>query len=283
MKRGTQAARSAGGFRSAFTLMETIVALALLLVLVGSVFSFGMNLAASRDRLNRHMRRSQAVRVFLDRLEQNLRTVVASDAKHGAGIVGREDSLVLLSRSVGAMGGQGGEGAAFGDLQRSEYRWSQATRLLDGASGPAGAAPARHAIADDLGFVQWRYHDGRGWSSSFDSGSARRLPVAIEVAIWFEPPPLDETTSLAAPERVDAMAEVPFESPASSEPDRASAGDDDMVSADDLEVASRRNWPPPDRVRVIIVPDAPEFEYGRRFDDDADLPVSSGGGGEVEP
>lgn len=268
-----KATRPRSGPRSAFTLMETIVALALLLVLVGSVFAFGMNLTASRERLNRHMRRSQAVRVFLDRLEQNLRTVVASDAKHGAGIEGREDSLVLLGRSVGAMGGQGGTAAAFGDLQRSEYRWNRSARSLEAACGPAGDSAAVHAIADDLGFVQWRYHDGTGWSSSFDSGSTRRLPVAIEVAIWFDPPPLDETASPAPPETDDAAAQDPFGLPLSAQPDRTSAGDEASGLEDELEDASRRNWPPPDRVRVIVVPDAPEFEYGRRFDDDADLPV----------
>ena len=249
------------------------MALALLLVLVGSVFAFGMNLAASRDRLNRHMRQAQAVRVFLDRLEQDLRTSVAADARHGAGIVGDGASIALLSRSIGLMGQSGATASPLGDLQYSEYRWRDGGAVLEASRGAPGAAPVWHTIADDLGFVQWRYHDGNGWSGSFDSAAQRRLPVAIEVAIWFHPPPRDESER-APPEPNDRSAGDPFGNPLGAL-ERPPAEERD--EPDELADESRRDWPPPDRVRVILVPDAPEFEYGRRYEDDADLPVSTNG------
>lgn len=257
----------------AFTLMETIVALGLLLVLVGSVFAFATNLSSSRDRLNRHLRQSQAVRVFLDRIEQDLRTSLASDAALGAGIVGGESSIAVLSRGVGSIG-QGSSAAALADLQRSEYRWNDDARVLEARRGDAAQQGAWHSITGDLGYVQWRYHDGNGWSSLFDSGASGRLPVAVEIAIWLTPPPRDETAGAPMPV-VDGEADLdPFAPPINME---SRGGPEETEDGDALADESRRNWPPPDRVRLIIVPDAPAFEYGRRYDDDADLPVSTNG------
>lgn len=255
----------------AFTLMETIVALGLLLVLVGSVFAFATNLSSSRDRLSRHLRQSQAVRVFLDRIEQDLRTSLAADAALGGGVVGRESSIVILSRGVGLIG-QGSSATALGDLQRSEYRWNDGASVLEARRGGAADQGAWHSITGDLGLVQWRYHDGNGWSTSFDSGASNRLPVAVEVAIWFTPPPRDQATAAAMP-AIDEGARVdPF-----GLRDNLDGRGSPQPSEDDevLEDESRRNWPPPDRVRLIIVPDAPAFEYGRRYEDDADLPVAT--------
>ncbi len=267
----------------AFTLIETLVALGLLLVLVGAVFAFGMNLTASRDRLAAHMRRSQTVRVFLDRLEQDLHTALASDAGQGAGIVGDESSIRLLSRSVGAMGQTHGIASAMSDLLRSEYRWDNGGRTLQASRGAPDGGAAWNTIADDLGCVQWRYHDGRGWVTTFDSGATGRLPVAVEVAIWYVSPQseADRTAAeaqaqdeqapggLANPDSTDEFGSLFGSRPAVDEKDDA-AGSNAMEDAND----ARRDWPKPDRVRLIIIPDAPDFEYGRTYDDNVDLPAS---------
>ncbi len=250
--------------RRGFTLMETLVALGLLLVLVGLVFAFGMNLTASRDRLNAHMRRSQAVRVFLDRLEQDLRTSVARDAGQGAGIVGDGSSIEVLSRSVGAMGQSQDLATALSDLQRCAFRWEDGSRLLQGSRSAASADPAWATIADDLGYVQWRYHDGSGWVSQFDSGASGRLPVAVEVAVWFVAPPHDpqEPAAEEQPMEEDDPLAGMFSAPRPAVPDSTD------VPVEIME-EEHRDWPPPDRVRLIIIPDAPEFEYGRSYSDDA--------------
>ncbi len=263
-----------------FTLMETLVALALLLVLVGMVFAFGMNLTASRDRLNKHIRQSQAVRVFLDRLEQDLHTSLAADAGQGAGIVGNESSLALLSRSVGSMGQTQGISQATHDLQRSEYRWDNASRTLEAGRGAAGASPSWNTITGDLGYVQWRYHNGSSWVTRFDSGSTKRLPVAVEVAIWFVPPPQDPNASPPDERLIGEASDDPlaamFGSPEPANPDST---DEPLELAEE----AHRDWPPPDRVRLIIIPDAPDFEYGRSYSDEADAsvgapaPVDTGG------
>ena len=263
----------------AFTLMETLVALGLLLVLVGAVFAFGMNLTASRDRLAAHMRRSQAIRVFLDRLEQDLHTALASDAGQGAGIVGDASSIRLLSRSVGAMGQAQGIALVMGDLQRSAYRWDSGGKSLQASRGGPDGAAAWNTIADDLGWVQWRYHDGRGWVTTFDSGVTRRLPVAVEVAIWYVSP--ESEADRAAAEAQDEPAPDGLPNPDSTDEfgsvlgSRAPAdesGHRSESSATKAADEAHRNWPRPDRVRLIIIPDAPDFEYGRNYDDTVDLP-----------
>lgn len=251
----------------AFTLMETLVALALLLVLVGSVFAFGMNLTSSRDRLNRHMRRSQAVRVFLDRVEQDLHTSLVGDAKHGSGIVGTSTSLQVLARGVAGMGSGQGIAVALGDLQRSEYRWNVGSGILEGSRGAVSESAPWAVVTDDLGFVQWRYHDGEQWVNQFDSAARRRLPVAVEVAIWFTRLPLEPTDELAESTPEESESGDPFSALAAA----AEAGDEEDTVAD----LARRDWPEPDRVRLIIIPDAPDFEYGRSYDDDPDLPGES--------
>lgn len=275
-----------------FTLMETLVALGLLLVLVGAVFAFGMNLTASRDRLNSHMRRSQAVRVFLDRLEQDLHTAIASDAGQGAGIVGDEKSIRLLSRSVGAMGQTQGIASAMGDLRRSEYRWDNGGKTLQASRGAPDAGAAWNTIADDLGYVQWRFHDGKSWVTNFDSGASKRLPVAVEVAIWYVSPESEEERAaaetlaaqepapdgLANPDSTDEFGS-PFGSRGSADEMDDAAGSNAIENADE----AHRDWPKPDRVRLIIIPDAPDFEYGRNYDDNVDLPdspppIDAGGG-----
>ncbi|GEM_PF-690838 len=263
-----------------FTLMETLVALALLLVLVGMVFAFGMNLTASRDRLSKHIRQSQAVRVFLDRLEQDLHTSLAADAGQGVGIVGDESSLRLLSRSVGSMGQTQGISIAMRDLQRSEYRWNAGSRTLEASRGAVAAESSWSTIADDLGFVQWRYHNGSSWVNRFDSGSTKRLPVAVEVAIWFVPPPQDPSASPPDERSMEDEPDDPlaamFGSPEPASPDST---DEPRELADE----THRDWPPPDRVRLIIIPDAPDFEYGRSYSDDPDgsfdapAPLDAGG------
>lgn len=266
-----------------FTLMETLVALGLLLVLVGAVFAFGMNLTASRDRLNHHMRRSQAVRVFLDRLEQDLHTAIASDAGQGAGIVGDEKSIRLLSRSVGAMGQTQGIASAMGDLLRSEYRWDNGGKTLQASRGAPGAGAAWNTIADDLGYVQWRYHDGKGWVTIFNSGATKRLPVAVEVAIWYVSPESEEERAAAEAQAEQEPAPDGLANPDSTDefgsvfgafaPPDAAESDSDSSELDASDEA-HRDWPKPDRVRLIIIPDAPDFEYGRNYDDNVDLPSS---------
>lgn len=118
-----------------------------------------------------------------------------------------------------------GDGGAT-DLQRAVYEFIGPMMWL--ARGPVDGAGAeggeRHALSARAMRARFRYFDGRSWVLSFDSKSAGRLPAAIEVALWFEPIGEPGAAGVAPPER----------------------------------------WPEPDRVRVMVIPDAPEAAWSVR-------------------
>jgi hypothetical protein len=93
-----------------------------------------------------------------------------------------------------------------------------------------------------------RYHDGRGWSDSFDSDEVGALPVAIEVALWFHRwdwEPASGSATEAGGFDADAMA---LDDPA-----------EEQTNADEEGIGVTRE---PDRVRVIAIPDGGVEETG---------------------
>lgn len=114
-------------------------------------------------------------------------------------------------------------------------------------------------IGSDIFRVEFRYHDGRGWRDGFTSGSRGGLPVAVEVSIWFDPWPgaEDELADELAGELADELAgDAPFDPAGDNAAADFAAGDPD----DPLDVfadgAAFDDRPPPDRRRIIAIPDA---------------------------
>lgn len=249
-----------------FTLAEVLVAIALLLVLLGSVLAFASNVSASRERLAAGMAREQGLRAFFDRLEADLNVCVASEAVHGSGVVGGADSLSLLARGVAVsplLAPDATTAAALRDLQRAEYRWDDGGRVLEARRGAPDGSDEWWPVLEGIARVRWRFHDGSRWSDSFESGAANRLPAAIEVAIWFTLPVDDFATPSAAVESASEFSEFPDE-----------GGDRRGVAAGPNDAGfgggggdALGDEPPPDRVRLFVIPDGPEFEYGRSFQD----------------
>lgn len=101
-------------------------------------------------------------------------------------------------------------------------------------------------IGTNIYRVSFRYHDGRGWRDTFTSGSRGGLPVAVEVSIWFDPWPGAEDDFEADPEFGGALDAAPDPEP---------LGDSDPLDAFADETAFD-DRPPPDRRRIIAVPDA---------------------------
>lgn len=275
------------------TLIEMLVAIALLSVLLGGVFAFWQNLTAGRDRISTYVRREQAARVFLDRLESQLTCTMVSDARHGSGVVGRPFALRLLTRGVAVDRSPAGEASGLGDLQVVEYEFDRSANRLRARSGPADDPGPWVVVAEDLGLVRFRYHDGRGWAGSYDAAGRNRLPVAIEVAMWFHPIANDDAGAFGLGSDEDLLAGTGDEriggtrrglvgsgSGFGGEADAAASTDvigsvtfDDPAvgptSAPGLEPVPLDAYEAlePDRLLVIVVPDAPEYEYGRSFDD----------------
>jgi len=229
-----------------FTLLETILVLALIGMLAGAIFGFLRDITGRRDALARATADGQAGSTVIERIEADLTAGIAGGGGAlGAGVKGDDHSLRLLTRGVDLPAG----GTTHGDLQASEYSFADGVlKARRWNIGTAGAAPpAFEMVCDHIEALRFRYYDGSEWRTSFDSLSADSLPVAVEVAVWFgTPKPPEDPTLQPAPEpraessiAQDGEAATGASAPPATEPRR--------------EVPSRR----PDRLRMIVVPDGP--------------------------
>lgn len=284
--------------RRAFTVMETLIAIALLLALGSVIFGFLFDLMRTRQAIVEHTSQHRVAAMFVERLESDLFAALAGGGRYGAGIEGDEFSLRLLTSGVAAGSPAAGSSspAAFSDLIRAEYRFSESNHLLEvrrqfelntlnrgsqtGRGGNANAGPNSGSVSGSAsgpssspasGVADWepleariyraafRFHDGREWGTSFNSEEADGLPAAIEIAIWFQPWPGSEWNE------VDAFGdwEPDAESEGDREPERLTF--DPEGTFDEFDYALRedrdfgdRELPRPDVYRIIVLPDAKE-------------------------
>lgn len=247
-----------------------MLAVVLIASLSGAVFSFLFNLGSQREGVERSTGALRGATALLESLEGDALGVIAGDAGSGAGVVGDETTLRLLTRGVTppmlAAGGAPRDSSILGDLQGVEYRFSEAEGLLTArrwdASGAGDDAPSSgqsSVVATGVSRLRLRYFDGSAWRSRFDSSSDGGLPVAIEVAVWFG--------SVTAASSADSAAGVPGQG--ASDPD--AAGADGFADSPPIDAQQRSGLladdapgdpggqvlPVPDRVRVIVIPDGP--------------------------
>lgn len=260
--------------RSGFTLIEMLVAIGLTLVLMGAVLTFWSNLTLSRNRLSDNLELQRGVRIFYSNLENDLVCSLVGYGEYGAGIAGNQHGIRLLTRGIDLQGSAGGfSGKVISDLQQVEYRFNTGTGLLDARRSVVGGDSSSSSssnsgewftLAENVGEVRFRYHDGSGWSDDFDSWKKGRLPAAIEVAVWLKRLDVADENEIGADtgagegewgEAADVVGDI-------YDPFMDDNGTDDITRF------------PPDRVRVIVVPDGPEYEYGRSFEDVDEFAIS---------
>ncbi len=237
--------------RHGFTLLEVLVAIAMLGALLGSMFAFMHELLQSRSRALDYTARQLAAATLIDRVESDLIACVVGDATLGAGIDGDASRLAILSRGVAAhLAGRGIDAGVLGDLQQAQYRFQDASRLIEVRRGTPGEGLA--TMTDDFVAigpaykVRFRYHDGDRWSDTFDSLASNRLPAAIEVAVWYHPWPGERQTPASGDALQAASDRLTFDTTGGFD-DAAFARSSDMDSFDE---------PRPDRFRIIVIPDA---------------------------
>ncbi|MCE7973014.1 MAG: hypothetical protein DYG92_01625 [Leptolyngbya sp. PLA1] len=205
--------------RRAFTLFETLLAIVLIVALSAAVFGFLWTLLERREQLDTVGARGDGLAAMWSRLERDLATTFAADGAGGAGLRGDSSSLRVRARGVGL-----DPSSRASEATGSEFVFSASTGQLTGRTIPGPGATAE-VLATGLELVRFRYHDGAEWRESFDSGSARALPLAVEVSVWFGAGP--------------AAARA--------------------VPPDDIDLVGREDGParPADRTRVITIPDGP--------------------------
>lgn len=238
----------------AFTLIEVMLAMAIMIALSGSMFGFLWNMLERRDRLLGIAQDSQAATAVLERIETDIFGAIADDAKGAAGIIGKKTSLKILTRGVNLPRQGGLDAAALGDLQGAEYVFDEGAgelraRRWGGQEGAGGSGGAFEVVSDRIERVQFRFFNGRRWAYRFDSSKSKNLPVAIEVAIWFKP------ASVIKEEEEEARRRALFEQVEGELTEQMIAEEFEGTFEDDLpEIEVIRE---PDRLRVILVPDGP--------------------------
>ncbi|MCL4742450.1 MAG: prepilin-type N-terminal cleavage/methylation domain-containing protein [Phycisphaerales bacterium] len=248
--------------RRAFTLMETLVAIVLLLALSGAVMSFFWNALERRDTLLALSGEVRSGTLLLERLEADFLTAIAADGQGEAGIEGDRASVRVVSRGVRPTLRGGTASGTLGDEQGLAVRFDEASGRvsLRRWSGDDPGGGADEVVAEGVSALRLRYFDGRSWRDSFDSKAAGDLPVAVEVALWFrrpgDPPAAPAIEEESGPPTDEAEVEWdgedPFALPVSFDDP---TGWEDEVEPSDLPERE------PDRVRVIIVPDGPSAAW----------------------
>jgi type II secretory pathway component PulJ len=235
--------------RRGLTLFEVLVSISLVGALLGAMFAFFFDMLDSRRRALDDAARQLAATLLVERLEAALATCIAGDAAGGAGVKGDATSLRIRGRSVAAHLAERGlqDPEVLGDLQAVEYRF-QAGRIEGRRVPAAEGAGAEFAPLGPAGKLRFRYHDGSRWLDSYDSLESGALPIAVEVAVWSYPLVDDEP----APDSPDARGLSPLPS--------SEVGTVPLPSPEPAETETlpgdSPDEPLPDRLRVILVPDA---------------------------
>lgn len=238
-----------------FTLFEIMLAIALLVALSSTLFSFMLNLMSRRDRLIEASRDGRSGSSLIERLENDIFGAIAGDATIGAGIDGGENRLTLLTRTVNVPSGPDELDWALGDLQSARYVFDDASsevRTVRRAIVPGGSVSEAddEVVSSRVRRLRFRYHDGQTWLSSYNSLQRNGLPVAIEVAIWFGDPPPRPALDADSPGSAGDETPLQFGADFPEEPfiDAGQTIEGDVLLP---------TFGEPDRLRVIVVPDGP--------------------------
>lgn len=242
--------------RRGFSLLEVLVSIGVILALAIALGAFVRDVARSRERLDLAMARQRSADAAIEVIERALATTVVEDAILGTGVRGSAERLEVIARGVPAwrLGSASTRRRSLEDRERLAVVGGDAAvgeslvRRGDGSEAREGRLPAT---------LRFRYHDGEAWRSEFDSVREARLPVAVEVSLWWrrDGDASDDDAAdfdLLAEDRARLAADEEPPDDALEERRRSGVAARLDVAREDLGGPMRE----PDRVRVIAVPDA---------------------------
>ncbi|MBL22003.1 MAG: hypothetical protein CMJ37_04075 [Phycisphaerae bacterium] len=175
--------------RRALTLMEMLVALALILALTVAVGSFADTYRQGRDFAVSEARRDREVDAMFGRLAE---AFSCADASVG-GISGDEGAVSIHHRGsvLPAMDSESKLADLLADSVRYQIQFNEEIQEIFTARSSKNTLTWRSRVS----IVQLRYHDGSSWTDSWSVGQG--LPVAIECKLWYEFDPEPETIETA--------------------------------------------------------------------------------------
>lgn len=241
----------------AFSLLEVLLALAMLLALTGSVYAFLDSVMTQRRRVERAADNQQIAGTVIERIERALFTTLAGSPSVGTGLRGTNTRLTLLTRGVTPPLMDTTTAVPLGDLQVVRFEFDPERRRLSASRRDAlddQSMQTTELISDQVERVRFRYYTGRAWASSFDTREAGTLPAAVEVAIWFRDKDDPDASIEAEAAEIDAFDQVVRSGANSGGEQTAVSLPESVVSMSEPAKPTRQ----PDRVRVIAIPDASE-------------------------
>lgn len=182
--------------RRGFTLLEVLLAIALIGLTATGLVSFLQSVATQRDRLGATLERERDADVLIERLERAVMSCVAGGGDMGSGLDIRPSELRIVSIDMGSEGV-----ATLVTLEitgpESESTDAAEAILIPTAPEDAGETdPVMLRLTDGGGTladselpgiarVAFRAHDGGAWVDTFDVLDAGQLPPALEISLWY--------------------------------------------------------------------------------------------------
>jgi type II secretory pathway component PulJ len=234
--------------RRALTLVETIVAIALMVLLGAALSGFLWDLQRQRDVLADLADDRLAAQMLFDELTHDLAFAVTS-AEGRAGLIGDERSLTVRSRRIAPVSLDAA--AALRDLRTLAVTFDEEQSTLTLAQQPGASAGPASALSERIRRLRLRYHDGATWTSSWNAAASGELPAAVEIALWFHPPGRPRRLQVQDDE-LGPLGRVPEELAELSSPESFLRGDESAWAAEGS--LDKVVWPEPDRLRVIAIP-----------------------------
>ncbi|MEM1185617.1 MAG: hypothetical protein AAGI53_11545 [Planctomycetota bacterium] len=251
--------------RRAFSLLEVLLALGLIVALSASIYTFLFELLDRRSRVLEETSAAGASSVLFDHLQSALAGAVVSavdeSGKPMPGLSGSSTEITVRSRAV--IGVDADNASPRGDVRVSQIRFDAESGTLSASAwGGFGSREGSDPILENLRDVRLRYHDGDRWSDSFNSVSAGQLPMLVELRLWAGRPPDPEAD----------IEEADVGSPEDLFADGPRAG-----VASDAALLEEPDLGPPSRQRVFIIPSAGEPIDNPEFGDFSPPSIDRGG------
>ncbi len=218
---GKQRRRGAG-----FTLMEVVLAIALIVSLMGTAIGFTYHIASARDELNTATQEIVSRRAMMRRITRELQCAM-SMRRLGLGIAGESDYVAFVTTAVPGKSVWVDRNVLDQpippetDIRLVTYRHAikeyedgteeivgierTCQKLLDAPEAEEGENIGVALVTDQLKYLRFRYFDGTGWDSVWTAD--RGLPLAIEVTIGDEPVYEDSTDEPEPTNEEDAQRE----------------------------------------------------------------------------
>lgn len=170
-----------------FTLVEVMVAIALISLIMTSVYGIFSTISTTQKRLENESEGYHQARMIFDRISRELRTSYLNVNNERSAFTADIDSNgnnYLAFTSTSALT----HGNAPGGLVRVRYQLDtqheKTTGRLLRSAVPLFVPddpPSGQRLSSQVKQLEWRFFDGSDWQESWDSGVNHRLPHTVEM------------------------------------------------------------------------------------------------------